>query len=94
MSRVKQYEKPRKKISVDIPYDLYYNLKNKAKEINKSMTGLINESFHDIINKYGGMNISEDKRRELVHVLFGNEELKAEDNDNHLQFLLKECDKI
>jgi uncharacterized protein YaaW (UPF0174 family) len=94
MSRVKQYEKPRKKISVDIPYDLYYNLKSKAREIKKSMTSLINESFCDVILKYGGANLSDNEKRELVHVLFEGEEKVAENNDTYLQFLLKECDKV
>lgn len=94
MGRIKQYEKPRKKISVDIPYDLYYNLKNKAREIKKSMSGLINESFNDVIKKYGGVNLSDKDKKELIHVLFENEKMTAENNDTYLQFLLKECDKI
>ncbi len=86
---MKHYEKPRKKMSFDITYDVYYNLRKKAKELNMPMTKVIQEALEDVIEKYGGVNITADDKKSLVDVLFNGENIKAEDNEDHLQFIFK-----
>ena len=81
------YEKPRKKISADIPYDIYVRLKNKSKDMSIPMSKLIIMAFIDIIKKY---NIVDKQGQCLSEVLFIDDDMVMIDNGSHYQLLLND----
>lgn len=83
------YERPRKRFSAEIPYEVYRQLKEKAKEMELPMSKLIVIAFSDVVVKYSGNSKKKKKGKTLVDV-FRDEDSKngVIEEDNHLQFVL------
>lgn len=71
------YERPRKRFSAEIPYDVYKQLKEKAKEMELPMSKLIVIAFSDVVIKYGGIgNVGKGKGKPLAEVFKEEDELQ------------------
>jgi hypothetical protein len=83
-SRRTYYEQPRKKISADIPYQLYTSLKDRSRDMKISMVKLITEAFEDVLKKTDkdydpleGLALSE---------VFKNDDCGDNENEDQLDF--------
>ena len=68
------YERPRKRFSAEIPYEIYKQLKEKAKEMEIPMSKLIVIALSDVIEKYGGLNSNGKSKGKTLAEIFKEED--------------------